>query len=402
MNLSAFIARRYFLSLKSSNAVNIITGISVLGIMVGTAALIIVLSAFNGLEDLVRGFYRDFDPDLKISSVEGKYFNPQEIVPAMAGFKSDFSATAFSLEEKALVSFEEQEYIATLKGTEAAFTAVNDVEQNIIKGQFEIGSGPGGSEAVLGAGVAYFLRFNEYDLGSDLQIFVPGEAEGLDLNQAYSSRGLRPAGIFSIQPEFDEQYIITDLDFVRDLLERPRAVSSLEIKVKDYSNIDRIQEDLQAALPPGFKILNRDQQQAVFFKVMKSEGLFTFLVFALILGIGTLTVAGSLTMLMFEKRQNLHSLFNMGMTLSRMRRIFYFEGLTISGVGGLSGLVLGVLIVWLQQKFHLLYMGDGYVVEAYPVELRWRDVALVALTVFVLSISVSWLTAQRLNEKLWR
>lgn len=399
MKLSTFFARRYFLAKSSSNAVNIITGISVLGILVGTAALIIVLAAFNGLEQLVRGFYADFDPDLKIVPAEGKFFAPKDL-SAINWQDASVSAASFVLEEKALLTYQDRDYIATLKGVDSNWVDVTNITEKLRSGNYRLNSDQDITPALLGSGVAYFLRLGNNDLDKALRVFVPRDNQSLDPSRSFRSATVYPQGIFAIQPEFDEKYTLVPLTFVQDLVNRKGAVTALEVRLRDAQVIEDLEQQWQTALGEQFEVLNRDEQQAVFFKVMKTEGLFTFLVFALILSIATFTIAGSLTMLMFEKKENLQTLSALGMTIPDLRQIFFKEGMIICLSGGGIGLLLGLAIILLQQYFGLLAVGEGYVVEAYPVALAGKDILLVILTTVGLSSLVSWFTSRRLNAQM--
>ncbi len=399
MKLSALIARRYFLARSSSNAVNIITGISVLGILVGTTALIIVLSAFNGLENLVKGFYQAFDPALKITATEGKYFSPKLIDSSEVLQNEAIATHSYTLAEKALFSYQDHEYIATLKGVDAQFDAVTAIKAHLSSGRYRLEDSLNLPPAVLGGGVAYRLGFGPAQYDDPLQVFVPGKLpQGLNLSGAYRQQNIYPTGIFAIQPEFDEKYVLVPLGFAQQLYRRPQQISAVELKLKPQAKPQAVKEALQAQLGQTLQVQTREEQQAVFFKVMKTEGLFTFLVFALILAIATFTIAGSLSMLLFEKRANLQTLHALGMSLVQLRRIFFYEGLIISGTGGFIGLALGLLLVWLQQQYGLIEVGSGYIVEAYPVALQGQDVLQVAATVFVLSLVASYFTSRRLKQ----
>lgn len=396
MKLSSFFARRYFLAKSSSNAVNIITGISVLGILVGTAALIIVLAAFNGLEQLVRSFYADFDPDLKIVAAEGKFFQAEDL-QAIDWQAAEVAAASFVLEEKALLTYQDRDYIATLKGVDSHWVDVTNITEKLRSGNYLLHRESAAVPAILGSGVAYFLRYSNNNLEEALRVFVPRDNQSLDPSRSFRSATVYPTGIFAIQPEFDEKYSLVPLPFVQQLVNREGAVTALEVRLRDAEQVESLEKRWQKQLGAAFSVLTRDEQQAVFFKVMKTEGLFTFLVFALILSIATFTIAGSLTMLMFEKKENLQTLSALGMTLPELRQIFFKEGMIICLTGGGIGLILGLAIILLQENFGLLAVGEGYVVEAYPVALAWKDVLLVILTTLGLSSLVSWLTARRLN-----
>jgi lipoprotein-releasing system permease protein len=396
VTLTSFIAKRYFFARSNSNAVNIITAISVGGITVATAALIVVLSAFNGLEDLVRGFYQDFDPDLKIEKQGSKFFEleelPKQWPPAVV------SASPV-LEEKALLSFREREYIATLKGVSTDFNGANKLNEHIIYGQYALqNQGLSAQPALIGAGVAYYLGFGQNDLQQAVDVFLPtAKNNPLDLSQSFRSERIYPLGAFSIQPEFDEQYVLVPLPFMEVLLQREGQISAVELQLSDYDQVAKVQGDLKKILGPDYRVLNRDEQQVAFLKVMRTEGLFTFFVFALILLIAVFTIAGSLTMSMFEKRSNLFTLWSVGAELKDLRRVFFRLGMLIALVGAIAGISIGTVLVLGQEHFGFIRVGQGYLIEAYPVSLRWADVVLVSITVFALSAAASLLTASRLG-----
>ncbi len=400
MQFSRYIAQRYFFAKSTSNAVNIITAISLTGILVGSAALIIVLSAFNGLEQLVRGFYSDFDPDLKVLPFEGKFFEEDPVLDAIDGLHL-FQAHSAVLEEKALFNFRDKDYIGTLKGVDRNYSNVNKLSEHIVFGDYRLDENLAIPNGLMGAGVAYYLGFSRSDFQEPLNIFIPKETGSISA-ESFRSERIYPLGIFSIQPEFDEEYVMCPLDFCQELLNRPGMLSGVELKLNPGVDLDYAQGRLASLLGEDYRVLNRDQLQAGFLKVMRTEGLFTFLIFALILSIATFTIAGSLTMIMFEKRKNLHTLWSMGTPLSSLRAIILQLGMIISLSGGIIGIFIGSLIVYGQENFQWISVGEGYIVDAYPVALEMGDIFLVAITVLGLGFLSSWLSARRLNLKLLR
>lgn len=402
MNITTYIARRYFFSKNSANAVNIISGISVLGLSVGTAALIIVLSVFNGLETLVKGFYNNFDPDLKVSLVTGKYFD-SAVVP-LEQIQSIEGVTAVSkiLEERVLLGFNDKEYIASVKGVDKHFLEVSDISGSLVAGDYDLYTEEEVFTCAMGLGVAYYLGYNRMDFENPINVFIPKKEYkgGLDVNGAFSSALIYPSGLFNIQPEFDEKYVVAPLEFIQDLTDREASLTGLEIDLADNADLETVQAEVKKVLGADFEVQNRDEQQLAFLKVMKSESLFTFLVFALILSIATFTIMGSLTMLMLDKRQHLHSLWAMGMDIGKLRTLFFKEGMLINTTGAISGLALGMLLLILQISFGLIKLGQGYVIEAYPVELEFQDVVLVIVTVIALGSVTAWLTSRRLTLEL--
>lgn len=372
-----------------------------MGIVVGTAALIIVLSVFNGLEGLVKGFYQSFDPDLKVSLVQGKYHVPSESELTTIKEIEGLEAVAEVLEERVLLTFRSKEYIATIKGVSDNFTNVSDISGSLIGGDYFTANSTTPT-LIIGAGVSYYLGYSTIDFESPISAFVPKEKSGIDFSSAFSSQLFYPSGIFSVEPEFDEKYTITHIDNVRKLLNRPLAISAYELKLKDGADEKQIKKQIKQVLGDTFSIQNRDEQQAVLFKVMKSENLFTFVVFALILGISTFTIMGSLSMLMLDKKENLYTLWTIGSDINSLQKIFFKEGMIIGVGGAILGLVLGLTIIFVQQQFGIITLAPGYAIDSYPVVLKFKDVLLVMVTVFCLSALASWLTSKRLSLKLIR
>lgn len=369
------------------------------GILVGTAALIVVLSVFNGLEGLVKGFYASFDPDLKASLVEGKYYTlNQDELDKIRGLEG-VEQVSEVLEERVLFTFRNKEHIATIKGVSSNFDEVSKVKDALVAGNY-FSSNEEIPSTIIGAGISYYLSYGHNDFESPISVFVPKNKSGSDFRNAFSTKLIYPSGVFSVEPEFDAKYAIAPIGFVRKLLGRENVISAYEIKLGPESDELEVKTEVQSILGDKFKVQNRDEQQEVLFKVMKSENFFTFLVFALILGISTFTIMGSLTMLMLDKRENLFTLWAMGSDIKSLQTIFFKEGMIIGVVGAALGLSLGILMVWAQSTFGIIGLAPGYAIESYPVELRLKDVFTVSITVFLLCSLASWLTSKRLSLKL--
>lgn len=397
MNLPFYIAKRYFVAKKTSNAVNLIAAISVVGVMVGTAAMIAVLSGFNGLESLIRSFYNTFDPDIKVLAVEGKYLPGTSTDYAFLAEWPEILSYSEVLEDKALIQYHDKEFIATIKGVDQNYSTVTRFEETISRGehfgdmQEDVG--------VMGIGVAYHLNFLRLDFAEPLNIFVP-KADyklGVDPTQSVNRKQLYPMGIFSVQPDYDVKYVVTPLVFAQELFAKGAILSSLEIKLSPEADVNQTKEKLQAALGANYKVLNRNEQQATIFRVIQIEGLATFLILAFILTIASFGILGSLIMLILEKRHDIHTLRSLGLTTQRIKRVFLNEGLLISTAGCGLGVILGVGLVLAQQHFAIISLGQGYAMDAYPVELRFWDVLRVFLTVMAIGSIVSWLAVRRLK-----
>jgi lipoprotein-releasing system permease protein len=400
VNLPFFIAKRYLFSKHTTNAVNLITGISVLGVAVGAAAMIIVLSAFNGLETLIRGFYNTFDPDLKIELVEGKNTAFDDDIGRQIAQTPFVEAYSFILEEKALFRANDREFIATLKGVDKHYLKVTEFESALLHGEF-FPSEPEEDLAILGSGVAYHMGISKINMSTVIEVFVPkANSSILDPMNAVNTRQIYPIGIFSIQPDFDVKYTIVPLQMVQQIVdfETPRF-SSIEVKGVEGADIEKLQESLQVTLGKNFKVLNRDQQQVSIYKVLQTEGLATYLILAFILMVSSFGILGANIMLTLDKKEDIKTLWAMGADENLVRKIFFTEGLLTSLIGGIGGLLLGTLIVAIQIQTGIISLGEGYVVDAYPVELRLENFSLVLITVVVLGFLVSIISTRKLNKK---
>lgn len=382
---------------KSTNAVNLITGISILGVTVGTAAMIAVLSGFNGLESLIRSFYNTFDPDLKIEATTGKFLAGDSTTFSALTDLPEVDAYCLVLEDKALMQFRDKEYIATIKGVDTEYSTVTNFTKTINRGNYfgrmtdEVG--------VVGIGVAYYLSLVRLDFVDPIRVYVPMDnyQAGLDPTRSVNMKPLYPVGIFSVQPDYDIKYVVTPLAYAQNLFNKPGTYSSVEVKLTEDANLNEVKEKITNLLGPEYVVLDRNEQQATIFRVIKIEGLATFLILAFILTIASFGILGSLIMLILEKKKDIHTLRSLGLNLQRIKRIFLTEGLIISSTGCVLGVILGVLLVVLQQQFGLISLGQGYAMDAYPVALQFGDVINVFLTVMAIGSLVSWLAVRRLK-----
>lgn len=371
--------------------------VSMIGVAVGAMALVVVLSAFNGLEDLVRSFYNRFDPDLKVQPLQGKRFAPDAQLLQDLRAMPEVAAVAEILEEKVFLRYGERESIAMMKGVDSTFQRVSAVEQSLRVGHFEAG----GSQMLLGIGLAYRLGVYLSEAQRPIQVFVP--KEGIprpgSWQDAYRSDRLLPSGVFSIQPDFDDAYAFSSLQFMRELLQAPEVCSALEIKLHQGADLKSAQNRIRQRMGAAFQVRNRDEQQETVFKVLKSEGLMTYLILSLTLGIACFTILGAITISLVEKRRDVFTLWSLGMSRRQIQRLFFRRGMQITFIGGLIGIALGMLTVFLQDRFGLLQLGAGYAVEAYPVRLDIADVFLVLATLFLLGGLSSWWAIRKLQVR---
>ncbi|MCH8555102.1 MAG: hypothetical protein LAT76_08085 [Schleiferiaceae bacterium] len=393
MNVSAFVARRYFFSKKNTSAVNLITGVSLLGVAAGTAAMLIVLSAFNGLETLIQSLYNQFDPDLKITAARGKHldYTPEQLGAINA--LSFVTGLSLTLEERALLRYRDKEHITTLKGVDDNFENITNIDETFIRGGYF--NAPG--QAIFGAGVAYHLGIYDLQFPDPVSVFSPkfGNINLRRPEEAFRQSAVTPTGVFSVQPEYDVKYALVPLSFLQDILDLPHHVSSIEIQLLPGYSMKRAQRELSKLLSANQKLQNREEQQEMLFRVMKSEGLATFTILAFLLVIASFSLFGSLTMLILDKRRDLFVLWSLGAPKHLLKATFMKVGLMVSVAGCLLGLVFGVAIVLVQQQFGLVSLGQGYVVESYPVELRVGDFLKIAATVLGVGITLSYFASRR-------
>jgi lipoprotein-releasing system permease protein len=402
MNLSFYIARRYLLGKKSQNAINIISGISILGVTVGTMALVIVLSVFNGFDSVVKSLFNAFDPDIKISAEEGKTFIPGD--SALNALRSLPGVLAVSevLEENVLLLYGDKQHIATIKGVDDSFEEVTGIDSMIYDGSMKL-KDANRPYAVVGQGVAYSLRIGLNFVDPLFVYTIDRKARFSMANPEESIRRdfIYPSGIFAIEQDFDSRYVIAPIEFVRKLLSYDREVSSLEIKLDPGYPAQKVQEQIEGIMGTGLHVRNRQQQNELFYRVMKSEKWAIFLILTFILIIASFNIIGSLSMLIIDKKKDIHSLRNMGANNKLIKRIFLMEGWMISVIGSVFGLILGTVICWIQQRYELIKLsGSGtFVIDAYPVKIETIDIFLIWITVLLIGFIAARYPVRQISRK---
>ena len=402
MNLSFYIARRYLLGKKSQNAINIISGISVLGIMTGTMALVIVLSVFNGFDTVVKALYNTFDPDIQISSVEGKTFTPDPAKLEALRSLPGVAAVSEVLEENVLLLYDDRQHIATIKGVDDAFTDVSGLDSMVYDGEMKL-KDRNRSYAVVGQGVAYSLgiRLSFID---PLFIYTIDRTARINMSQpeeAIRRDYIYPSGIFAIEQDYDSRYIICPIDYVRDLLLYRDEVTYLEAKLDPRFPADAVQDKMESLMGDQFRVRNREQQNEMFYRVMRSEKWAIFLILTFILIIASFNVIGSLSMLIIDKKKDIVTLRNMGAGNKLIKRIFRVEGWLISVIGSVTGIFLGTFISWIQQRFGVIKLsGSGsFIIDSYPVHIESPDICLIWLTVLIIGWIAAWYPVQQISKK---
>ncbi len=374
LNLSFFIAKRYLISKKSNNAINVISWISIVAIAITTAALIIVLSAMNGLTTVVADLYHAIEPDLKITAINSKYMDDKEGLTKKIKTVQGIKGISYSIEENALMKLDERQAIITVKGVDDEFKNLTHFDTVVTEGTYRF-KYEDQFYGVFGRGVAGRLGINVNDFVSPISIYAPirGKTESMNPEDAFNKLSISPAGIFALNDDFDYKYVLIDLKAAQQLFDCPDAFSIIEISVDDKTQLQSIQKKLQAVIGNQYLIKNRFQQNDVLFKTLETEKLWTFLILAFILVIATFNIIGALTMLIIEKKKDIKTLYNLGADQKFIQNIFMQEGFLITFVGAISGLIIGLIICILQQQFHLVAFEEEGVIPYYPIELQLKD-----------------------------
>ncbi len=406
MNFPFFIARRYLLSKKSHNAINIISGISVCGVALATLALVCTLSVFNGFQDLVATFFTAFDPDLKISVVKRKVFDGQDERFLEIRQWPEVEVVSESLEDNAMVQYKGRQAMAVIRGVEDNFEQLTPIDSILFgRGELKLHDPvtnyaiPGVQLlATLGSGIRFL---------DPLEIYAPKRGAKVNLANpaaSFKSGNLFSSGLtFSVnQEKYDGAYILTSLAFARDLFQYTTEVSAINLKLAPSASIDAVKRKLSNHLGDGFLIQDRYEQQSDTYRIMEIEKLISFLFLTFILMIACFNVIGSLSMLIIDKRADVETMRNLGATDKQIVRIFLFEGRMITFIGAVIGIILGLTLCFLQQEYGLISLGSAgdFVVDAYPVSVHAMDVVIVFITVLIVGFLSVWYPVNYLSRKL--
>lgn len=401
MKLSLFIASRYLISKKKQNIINIISAISAGGIVVGTLALVIVLSVFNGFTDLVGTFFSSFDPDIKITPAEGKVFDPQTAEFEKIRNNPDIIHYAEVIEDVALLKYGNQIYPAVVKGVPDNYTQYTLIDSLIIDGKFML-KDQDINYTVVGQGVAYNLGLRpEYP--EPLQVFVPKKGKQVVLNPsaAVSSGLVYPSGVFAVLEEIDKKYILVSNEFAARLFESETMVSAVELAVKPGSDSKKVQKEIEILLGDSFHVKNKYQQHDLIYKTMQSEKWVAYLILVFILIIASFNILGSLSLLIIDKKDDIMILQSMGADNQLISRIFLFEGWLISIIGAFAGTILGLFICWLQITFELVPLASNgsFLITAYPVRVVFTDILYILLVVLLIGFLASLYPVKYISKK---
>lgn len=400
MHAGLYIARRYFFSRKRRTVVNVISWISLAGIAVSTAALVVVLSVYNGIGEVTQGLFNAFDAPLVVQPAKGKTLHAtRSDLDALRGVEG-VAAVAQVVQENAWMTYRHNEAIVALRGVDGVYHRVTGLDTLLYEGTYRLADTvltAADEEGVADTAVLHYLLMGAevyYNLGVrdvsnvPVAVHIPkrGAALGLTMQEAFNTGYALPGGNFYIQQDIDNRYVVTDIAFVRSLMDyAPDECTQLCLGLAPDAKPERVKERVRALLGDGYRVMDRFEQQPIYYKVFRSERLGIYLILALIVLISTLNLVASLSLLMMDKRHDAATLRAMGMEGRAVRRIFRIEGLMISGLGVLAGLLLGFIVCFVQQRFGIIKMGSNFVVSAFPVAMRGVD--FLNTTVMVTALS---------------
>jgi lipoprotein-releasing system permease protein len=391
MKYSFRIALRYLFARKSKNAVHFISRITGMGFLVGSFALIVIMSTLNGFESLIVNMYENFDPDFKIEGIKGKtmeehtgLFNTIEQTPGLLYFHP-------IIEEQAVLKHYENQTACYIKGVPENYFEETGLNAYVLEGSSYLG-GKDGARIIMGSGVDYKLKTSVHNPMSKVEMYTPSR-EQLSVSDPniLRTQSFTPSGVIYLDDQINQKYAFIPIQQAADLFQRPRQISYIEVRVNPVK-LSQAEQHLKHSLPPGFNIKNRMQQQEALYRMFQSEKWVTFALLTFVMLLAAFNVSGSLTMLVVEKKKDIFTFKTMGATKPFIRRIFLYHGMMIAALGGMIGLVLGVFLVWLQTHFGFITM-TGAIVEAYPVELKLSDMVLIFCTTLGLGFLTSFLPA---------
>ena len=408
MNFPFYIARRYLFSKKSTNAINISSGISVLGVAVATMALVVTLSVFNGFSDLVASFFTDFDPQLKIVPVEGKTAPADDPVLSEIKAMPEIYVATECVEDQALAVYNGRQAMVIIKGVEDNFDSLTHIREKLDgDGIFELHAadiqyGILGRQVidVLGIGYYYFpLPLKVYAPRREGQLDMSDPADGFIEDELYS-----PGVVFEIkQSKYDRNYILTSIGFARRLFDQQGMLSSLELRLKQGSDFEAVKERIKQVVGDKYQVMDRYEQQEDTFRIMKIEKLIAYIFLTFILMVACFNIIGSLSMLIIDKKDDVVTLRNLGASDRQITQIFLFEGRLISAIGAIIGIALGLLLCWIQQTYGIISLGSSegsFVVNAYPVSVHPLDVIIIFLTVLAVGFLAVWYPVHYFSRRL--
>lgn len=397
MNFPLYIAKRYLFSRSSNNAINIITGIASIGIIAGTLALFVVLSVFSGLRDFSLSFSNDFDPDLKILPKTGKYFTISPHQENQINHLVGAASYSKIVEERVLFFFKGKELVSCLKGVDANFTKTNALlKKDLYNGQW---LKPNSLQVVVGYGITDKLSLGLFDFNNPFEVYVPRKGTGVieSEEEAFYKSNLIPVGIYAISEDLDGKYVFCDLALAQDLLElKPNEVSGIELKLKRTGDEEALKTKLNTIFKGKTIIKNRSELNATLHKMLNTENLAVYLILTLVIIMFLFAFSGAIIMMIIDKHDNLKTLYYLGVETRDLKKIFLFQGTLLCTIGGVIGLILGSIVVVLQQQFNLIMITESL---AYPVRFSIQNVLVVLTTIISLGFLASLIASNGAGKK---
>jgi lipoprotein-releasing system permease protein len=399
LNFPFYIAKRYLISASSTNAINIINRITAVLIIVVTTAMFVVLSVFSGLKDFSLSFSNDFDPDLKIFPAIGKTFTTTDAQEHKLREISEISNSSKVIEERVLFMFDGKEIVTYLKGVDANFQKVNNVKKTLYQGEW---LDQNTTQVVVGYGIAQKLSLGLFDYNNPFEVFVPRPGKGTieTTEEAFNKTNLAPIGVYAISEDLDSKYVFADLGLAQNLLElKPNQISAIELKLKSNADQTTVISKIKTIFNNKIIVKNRSQLNDSLYKMLNTENIAILLIFTLVVIISLFTLFGALIMMILDKKQNLKTLFNLGVEIQDLRKIFLYQGTLVSFFGGIIGLAIGIIIVLIQQQFQLVMITPTL---AYPVGFTFQNVFIVFATIILLGVLASWIASSSMNKRLFQ
>ena len=407
MNLSLFIAKRFFFSKKKS-FINFLSITAFLGVLVGTSSLIIVLSVFNGLEDLLKSLYINFNPEIKIVSNNSKYFIKNEEYITKINKIEGVDFVSKVIEDRAIASYNGYEIPVYIKGVDSSFSLQKRLNNNIVEGNFTLKK-DSSSYAIIGRGIKYKMSLNLKDNFNNLILysvspdfsFIPSGIQ----KQPFNQLSIIASGVFAIEQQIDNNYIISSLDFAEKLFKKKNKITALELKINEKEDNDKIKTEIRNIVGGDYSVLTIEEQHSDLYKILKTEKLIVFIIFSFILIISSFNIFFLLSMHAIDKKRDLSILLSLGLTEKSIKKIFYFESMIISVLGIIIGGFLGVLLCVLQNEYGLVSLGmETAIIKYYPVKVKLSDLIMIVSIVFfisiVASIKPSLIAIQKINLNL--
>ncbi len=396
MNISFKIASRYLFSKKSHSAINIVSIISVCGVAVGTMALVCVLSVYNGFQGVIEGLFSNFDPQIRIEASEGKSFAPSKLEEVKG--MPDIECLSYVIEENALLKFKDKQLPVTVKGVEDNYGKLTNMSAIMVQGEFSLHEGDF-CKAVLGAGLAGSIGSGVYVV-DPIHLYAPTREGNISMvrpDRSFNEVTAFPSGSFMVrQDKYDNTLVVIPIAQARELFEYETEVTSADIRLKQGVSEKQFINKVQALLGSEFQVLDRYSQQKDFYRMIEVENWITYLILSFILMIAAFNIIGSLSMLIIEKKGDIKTLSNLGLDSKGIFSVFFYDGCITSFIGVTAGIVIGLILCWLQYRFELITMGSGgtYIVNAYPVKVCVSDILVIFATVMGLGCFASYFTAK--------